>query len=114
MDNPDRRRFTPYGAYHARQNMYQSAEAGPSNRQPHPASYDTSLTAQPPGWISETTANAEQNQTFTEEDGTPVSDFYCSPIPHVTDRLFGIRRPGRDALQAKGWHDPTARGITKT
>ena len=39
----------------------------------------------PSGGLSETTADAETNQTSTEEDVTPVSDFYCSKIPRVTE-----------------------------
>ena len=105
------RRFTPYETYNTRHGMYGNAEAGPSTRLPPPIPHSTWPTIPPTGGESETTADAEQNQSVTEEEETPVSDFYCSPVHHVTDRLSGVRYPEPDAPAAMGQHAPTVRGI---
>ena len=113
-------RFTPYGIHHSHPVMYENADAGPSTQPPPPIPYDTRPTTRPPppipydtrpttqptGGTSETTADAEQSQTITEEDETPVCDFYCSPIPHVTVCLFGARYLGPDV--------PTVSRTTRT
>ena len=91
--------FQPYGTHRA---MYGNAEAGPSTQPPPPIPYGVWQTAQTTGGTSETAANAETNKTFTEEDETPVSDFYCSPVPRVTDHLLGVRHLGSGAPMAKG------------
>lgn len=98
----DGRWFAPHDAYHG------NAEAGPSAQLPPPIPHGTRPTAQPIGGTPETTADAETNKPITEEDETPVSDFYYSLIPHITDRLSGIRHPGPCVPAAKGWHVPTA------
>jgi len=87
------RRFMPYGTSAARPNVYGTAEAGASNQMPLPILYDTPQITQPTGGTPEATADAETNQTTTEEEKTPVSDFYCPPIPRVTDCLFGVSHP---------------------
>jgi len=76
-------RFKPYDASRARPNEHGNAEAGPSNLVPIP--FVAQLTAHPSGGTSETTADAETNQTITEEDAAPVSNFYCSHVPHVIE-----------------------------
>jgi len=68
----------------ARLNEYANAEAGPSNLAPPLVSYAAPPTTYPSGGSSEATADAEE-QTVTEEDVAPVSNFYCSHIPHVTE-----------------------------
>ena len=77
-------RFQPYGRSRTRPNEHRNAEAGPSTLAPPPIPHVGPPTPQPSGGISETTADAE-NQTISEEDKAPVSDFYCSHIPHVTE-----------------------------
>ena len=72
--------------------MYETTEAGPSTYIPPHIPHDTPPTTQPTGGLSETAADAEQDRTITEEGESPVSDFYCSHIPRVTDCLFGVRR----------------------
>jgi len=88
----DSRWFTPYGTYGARPIIYGTAEVGQSTQVPPPIPYNTWSTIQPTGGIPETTANAEQHQPNTEEEESAVGDFYCSPIPHVVDCLFDVRR----------------------
>ena len=78
-------RFQPYGMSHTRSNECWNAEAGLSGLVAPPATYVDPSTPQPSGEVSETTADAETNQTITEEDKVPVSNFYCSRIPHVTE-----------------------------
>ena len=78
-------RFQPYGMFHTHSNEYWNAEADPSALVAPPATYVDPSVPQPSGGISETTADAETNQTLTEEDKVPVSKFYCSRIPHVTE-----------------------------
>lgn len=94
--------------------MYGNPEVGPSSQAFPPFPYETRPTAQPPGWISETTANADQEQLITEEDEVPVNDFYCSLILRVTNRLLGVRnlRPG--VPLAKGRHVPTVSATMRT
>jgi hypothetical protein len=66
--------------------------AGPSTITLPQVTYVGSPTPEPTGGlIPETTADAEINQTFTEEEETPVSNFYRSHIPHVTDWSFRHR-----------------------
>ena len=84
-------RFRPYETPYTRLNEYREAEAGPSTLAAPLVPYGGFSMPQPSGGISETTANADLNQKFTEEYRVPVSSFYCSHIPHVTDWLFGVR-----------------------
>ena len=94
--------FQPYGMSRTRQNEYRNAGAGQSTQTLPPVPYVSQSMSQPPGGISETTANAEKNQTPTEEDKVPVSSFYCSRVPHVTEWPFGVSRlSGPDAPAAK-------------
>jgi len=105
-------RFTPYGTHHAHASFYGNAGAGLLTQLPPPIPYDIQSIAQPAGGISETTADAEHNQPFTEEEA-PVSDFYCSPIPRVTDCLLDVRHPGPGAPAAKGRAAPIAGGTRR-
>ena len=104
-------RFQPYGASGAHSNEYTNAEAGPSNLAPPLIPYVAPSTTHPSGGTSEATANAENYPTITEEDATPVSNFYCPRIPHVTEWLFGVRRPG--VLKAQENRVTGASGIRK-
>ena len=84
-------RYQPYEVSRARSSEHENAEAGPSTLEFIP--YFGPPTSRPSGrTTSETTANAEQNQTISEEDKVTVSNFYCSHIPHVTEWSFGVRR----------------------
>ena len=87
------RRFQPYGTSRARVTEHQNAEADPLATKLVQVPHVGPPTPQPTGGlIPETTADAEQDQTDTEEQEVPVSNFYRSHIPHVTDWPFGIRR----------------------
>ena len=89
--------FHPYGGIScARPNEHRNAEAGPSIL---PIPYGGLLMPHPSGGLSETTAYAEQKQTNTEEEGVPVSHFYCSRIPRVLEWLFSVRRPSGPAVK---------------
>ena len=85
-------RFHPYEMSHARLNEHSNAEAGPSTLAPSLVPYSGQIIPQPSGGYSETTADAEKNETATEESEVPVSNFYCSRIPHVSELSFGVRR----------------------
>jgi len=76
-------RFQPHGASHARPVEHENAVAGPSNLVPIP--FVKPPTTYPSGGLSETTADAENDQISTEEDAAPVSNFYCSHVPRVTE-----------------------------
>ena len=78
-------RFRPYEAPRARSSEHANAEAGPSNSAPPLAPYEAPSPTNPSGGISEAAADAEKNTQGTEEDVAPVSNFYCSHIPHVTE-----------------------------
>jgi hypothetical protein len=106
----DSRRFNPYGTYSARPSMYGDAEAAPSAQTLPLFPYDTRPTI---GGISETTADAEQTQTITEGDETPVGDSYRSPIPRVTNCSFDIRYLGLGAPTVTGHHAPAASGTRR-
>ena len=104
-------RFQPYGMSRTRPNEYRNAEAGPSTLTAPLIPYFDLPTSQPPGGISETTANAEPEHTITEEEEAPVSNFYCSRIPHVTEWSFGVRSPnGPGSPAAKESHATTVCG----
>ena len=78
-------RFQPYGTPRDRSNERANAEAGPSTLPPPSIPYLALPTAYPSGGTSEARANAEINNPVTEENTAPVSSFYCSHIPHVTE-----------------------------
>ena len=78
-------RFQPYETPYGLSNGYTNAEAGPSNLAPPLVPYVTTPYINPSGGISEVTAGATNNQTVTEEEAAPVSNFYCSRAPHVTE-----------------------------
>jgi len=103
--------YQPSGVTRTRPNWYTNAEAGPSTLVAPPVQYLGLPTTQPPGGISETRANAQSKQTITEEHRVPVSIFYCSYIPRVTEWLFGVRNPSElDFLVVKGGHAPPVNG----
>jgi len=79
------RRYQPYETPRTFSNEYAYAEAGPSNLPLPLVPYTAPPATHPSGGISETTVDAENSQTITEEHATPVSGFYCSHIPHVTE-----------------------------
>jgi len=83
------RQFQPYGTPSARPNEHTDAEA---TLMPPLIPYPALPTAGPSGGLPETTADAETDQTGTDEDTATVSNFYCSHIHHVTERSFGVRR----------------------
>jgi len=100
------RRFQPYEMTRTRPNEHVNAEAGPSTIVstfvPPPVPCIGPPTPQPSGGTSETMADAERSQKQTEEDKAPVSSFYCSYIPHVTEWSSGVRPPrGLGTLVAK-------------
>ena len=103
----------PYDTYHGRTGMYGNTEAGPSNQASPPFPDGDWSTTQPSGGTSETTADAEQDKPITEDDETPVSNFYCSPVPRVIDRLFGVRHPRPSAPVVKGHHALTATDLSR-
>jgi hypothetical protein len=102
-------RFQPYGTPRARSN--ENAEAGPSNLTPPLVSYEAPPTTYPPGGTSEATTDAESDRTIVEADAAPVSKFYCSRIPHITERPSGVSRP--DAPEAQDHHATRGFGITE-
>ena len=88
-------RFQPYEVSRTRPNEHRNTEAGPSTPVPLPLPYVGPPTPKPSGGISETPADAKKNQSDTEGDKGPVSKFYCSHIPHVTEWSSGVRPPRR-------------------
>lgn len=107
-------RFQPYKPSRARANEYRNAGVGPSTLVPPPVPYVGSSMLQPSGGISETTADADENKTTTEEDKAPVSNFYRSHIPHVTERSDAERPPsGLGSLTAKDHLASTACGCRR-
>jgi len=77
---------------HTRPNGYRNLEAGPSTLVAPSVQYVGPPTPQPSGGISEMTADAETTRTTTEEDGTPVSNFYRFHS-RVTAWSFSAGRP---------------------
>ena len=104
-------RFQPYGMPRTHPREYGNAEAGPSTSMAPFIPHVGLPTPQPSGGISETTADAEITNTITEEEEAPVSNFYCSRIPHVTEWSFGVRSPnGPGSPAAKESHATTVYG----
>ena len=93
--------------------MCGNTEAGPSNRVSLSFPDGDWPATQPTGGTSETTADAEHDKPITEDDETPVSNFYCSPVLHVTDRLFDVRHLEPGAPVVKGHHALTANEIPR-
>ena len=54
---------------------HRGVEAGPSTLVPPPVLYGGLPAPQPSGWIPETTADAEKNNTVTEDNKVTVSNF---------------------------------------
>ena len=78
-------RFQPYGMPRAHSSKHTNTETGPSNLAPPLVLCMTPPPTNPSGGTSEATADATNTQTAIEEDVAPVSNFYCSHIPHVTE-----------------------------
>jgi len=72
-------RYHPYGISRPRTDWYGNAEAGPSTLVAPPVQYLGPSMTQPSGGKSETRANAQPNQSITEEHRVPVSIF-TAPI----------------------------------
>lgn len=67
-----------------------------------------------PGGISETTVDAEQNETSSEEDKVPVSSLYRPCIHHVPELSFGVGRlGGLSSPVAKDHHVKMQKDTTK-
>ena len=110
------RRFQPYETYHARSNDHRNAEAGPSTLAPPSVSYPAPPATYPSGGSPEAAADAEKTHQITEDDTAPVSNFYCSHIPHVTGGSFRrqtTKRP-RGTGKPRNWriqHQKDARKL---
>ena len=87
-------RRQPYSLPRAYSNERTNAEAGPSN-------LAAPLPANPSGGTSETSADAEKSDSETEEDVAPVSNFYCSRVPRVSERAFGVRPSAPEAPEGR-------------
>lgn len=88
---------------------HRNVEAGPPTLMLPPTSYIGLPTLQPPRGISETTADAEQNETSAEEDKVPVSNIYRPCIHRVPELLFDVRRLGGLSSPVAKYHPvPTA------
>ena len=61
--------------FRGRMGERRGVEAGPSTLVPPPALYGGLPAPQPSGWTPETTADAEQHNTITEDNKVAVSDF---------------------------------------
>jgi hypothetical protein len=88
-----------YSATGTRVVGHTNAKAGPSTLRPPPGPFVGSPTPQPSGWLSETSAGAEQSYPTTEEEEAPVSGFYRPHIPRVVEWSFSVlnvRGRGRD------------------
>lgn len=71
-----------------------NAEAGSSSFVPQHITYMAQPPTNPSGESSEAMADDENPKTFTEEHAAPVSNFYCSHVPRVTEWVFGVGRQG--------------------
>ena len=90
-----RGRSEPFERHRPGPGRHANAEAGPST---FAAPLDPHLEL-PPGGISEPTANAEQKQIITEEEETPVSDFYCSQSPSCNHMFIRRQAPRKTKRQ---------------
>jgi len=68
--------FQPYGMPRARLDEHVNAEAGSSALMPPLVPHLALPTAGPSGGLPETSADAETDQTETDEDAAPVSSFH--------------------------------------
>ena len=84
----------PYLMRYIDSDEYANIEAGPSNFVPLYTTYMAQPFTNPSGGSSEATAYAKHTNTFTEENAAPVSNFYCSHVPRVTESVFDVGRPG--------------------
>ena len=84
----------PYLTHYTDSDEYANTEAGPLYFVPLHTPYMAQPFTNPSGGSSEATADAETHQTFTEESVAPVSNFYCSHVPRVTESVFDVGRSG--------------------
>ena len=98
-----RDRSRPYGVRRVHENEQRNPEAGPSTSVTLPDLYVDPTGSQPPRGISETTADAENDLSSSEEGEASVSDVYCSQIPHVAERSSSTSggQPDQAATQPK-------------
>jgi len=68
--------FQPYGTPRVHPNGHVNAEAGSSTLMPPLVPHLALPTAGPSGGSPETSADAENKQTETDEDAAPVSNFH--------------------------------------
>ena len=98
-------RHQPYGTSRTRRVGHVNAEAGPSTLVPPHVPYVGLPITQSTEGISERTANATNNKSAKEKKEAPVSNFYRSHFPRVTEWLFGVRSPnGQESFVVKGSH----------
>lgn len=83
-------RFRPYASPSPRLIKHINVEVEPSTQAPPLAPSDTHS----PGGTSETTAD-ESNSASAEEEEVPVSSFFCSHVPRLTEIVShqAIKRP---------------------
>ena len=108
-------RFEPYGMPRTWANEYTNAEAGPSTLVQPLAPYFQPPTSQPPGWIPETTADAENSHSITEEEEAQVSNFHRPRIPRVIEWSFGVRclsKPGPHMVWDHPARTASGNGVT--
>ena len=98
-------RYQPYGTSRTHRVGHVNAEAGPSTLVPPHVPYVDSPIPQSTEGIFKRTANATNNKSVKEKKEAPVSNFYRSHLPRVTERLFGVRSPnGQESFVVKGSH----------
>ena len=93
-------RLKPYETRHVRTAEREIAAVEPSTFA-YPPVIHVGLPIPGPsgGLLSETSADAEQTETITEQDEVPVSNFYRSHTPHATECLFSVGSPGSQGFQ---------------
>ena len=84
----------PYLTYYTDSDGYANTEAGPSYYVPLHTLYMAQPFTNSSGELSEATADTEHRNKLTEENVAPVSNFYCSHVPRVTESVFDVGRPG--------------------
>ena len=90
------RRFQPYGTLsRTRMIEHTNVEAGPSTLVPPRAPYVGLPAPNPSGGLSGTAVDAENNQTNTEENKAPVSNFYRSHALRVAEWSSRRQKPTR-------------------
>ena len=109
-----KRRYQPYAPPRAHPSDERTnAEAGPSNPVAPSIPNVASPPTDPSGGISEATADAENTDSNTEENVTPVSNFYCPHVPHVPERAFSARHGVPVVLEGRAQHGTGTGGTSK-